>query len=109
MTFAGTFCTPTFVVTDGGFQSIDQNQALFSLLGTSFGGDGVATFAVPNLLGVTAIGTGQGVAFGQSSGNTNTVNVQTAIAKSVQVPSVQSPFLNVTSCINTLGFYPVSQ
>jgi microcystin-dependent protein len=40
--------------------SIQQNQALFSLIGTSYGGNGVQTFALPNLQGTKAIGTGSG-------------------------------------------------
>ncbi len=40
--------------------SIAQNQALFSILGTTYGGNGVQTFALPDLRGRTYIGTGQG-------------------------------------------------
>ena len=39
---------------------MEQNQALFSLLGTTFGGNGVNTFALPNMQSRTPIGTGQG-------------------------------------------------
>lgn len=39
---------------------ISQNTALFSLLGTTYGGDGKSTFALPNLQDQTAIGMGQG-------------------------------------------------
>jgi microcystin-dependent protein len=39
---------------------INQNQALFSLLGTTYGGDGIRTFALPNLQGRVANGFGQG-------------------------------------------------
>ena len=39
---------------------INQNQALFALLGTTFGGDGVSTFALPDLRGRVANGLGQG-------------------------------------------------
>ena len=39
---------------------ISQNSALFSLLGTSFGGDGKTTFGLPNFQGSTACGVGQG-------------------------------------------------
>ena len=40
--------------------SIAQNSALFSLLGTTFGGDGQTTFALPDLRGRVPVGTGQG-------------------------------------------------
>ena len=40
--------------------SITQNQALFALIGTTYGGDGRTTFALPNLQGSTPIHMGQG-------------------------------------------------
>lgn len=44
----------------GQLLSISQNQALFSLLGTNFGGDGRTTFGLPDLRGATAMGQGNG-------------------------------------------------
>ena len=111
ITFAGTFCPQGFAAADGGLQSIGDNPAMYNLLGTTFGGDGQNTFAVPNLQGATVVGTGQGVGLpniviGQTGGNTNTANVQPAIAKSVQVPATQSPFLTITPCVSLFGVYP---
>jgi len=40
--------------------NIQQNAALFAVIGTAFGGDGITTFALPNLQGRVALGTGQG-------------------------------------------------
>ena len=40
--------------------SISENQAVFSLIGTTYGGNGTTNFALPDLGGVTMIGTGQG-------------------------------------------------
>ncbi len=45
---------------DGQLLSISQNTALFSLLGTNFGGDGRTTFGLPNLQGSAALGMGNG-------------------------------------------------
>lgn len=45
---------------DGRLMGIIQNSALFSLLGTNFGGDGWNTFALPNLNGRVALGVGRG-------------------------------------------------
>ena len=45
---------------DGQLLSISQNTALFSLLGTNFGGDGKSTFGLPNLMGSAPINPGQG-------------------------------------------------
>jgi len=49
---------------------IAQNTALFSLLGTTYGGDGKVTFALPDLRGVAPLGTGQGFPLGMSAGET---------------------------------------
>jgi microcystin-dependent protein len=45
---------------DGQILPISQNTALFSLLGTTYGGDGKSTFALPNIQGSCVIGSGQG-------------------------------------------------
>ena len=50
---------------DGQLLAISQNTALFSLLGTFYGGDGKSTFALPNLQGNVAIGQGNGAGLSQ--------------------------------------------
>jgi microcystin-dependent protein len=50
---------------------INQNQALFSLLGTMYGGNGQTTFALPNLQGRTPIHIGQGFIQGEAAGETS--------------------------------------
>jgi microcystin-dependent protein len=45
---------------DGQLLPLSQNTALFSLLGTMYGGDGKSTFALPNLAGMSCVHTGQG-------------------------------------------------
>ncbi|WP_434980092.1 phage tail protein [Daejeonia sp. YH14] len=45
---------------DGSLMSISQNQALFSLLGTTYGGNGVTTFALPDIRGRVLVGAGTG-------------------------------------------------
>ena len=54
------FCPRTFAETSGQILSIAQNTALFSLLGTTYGGNGTTTFALPDLRGRMAINMGQG-------------------------------------------------
>jgi microcystin-dependent protein len=56
---------------NGQLLAINQNQALFSLLGTTFGGDGVRTFALPNLQGNVPIHVGNGYSPGQTGGKQN--------------------------------------
>jgi microcystin-dependent protein len=53
---------------NGQFLPINQNQALFSLLGTMYGGDGRVNFALPDLRGRTAIHQGSGFVEGQAGG-----------------------------------------
>ena len=58
--FAGTFAPAMWAYCMGQYLDINQNQALYSILGTWFGGDGRTTFRIPDLRGRTAIGIGQG-------------------------------------------------
>lgn len=62
---------------NGQFLPINQNQALFALLGTTYGGNGQTTFALPNLQGKTPIHTGSGHSLGETAGSSSvTVNIQ---------------------------------
>ena len=54
---------------NGQFLPINQNQALFSLLGTTFGGNGQTTFALPDLRGQTPIHVGSGHVLGEKGGS----------------------------------------
>lgn len=56
--FAGNFAPRTFMYCSGQLLAINTNQALFSLIGTFYGGNGVSTFALPNLNGRAPIGIG---------------------------------------------------
>lgn len=58
--FAGNFAPQGSAFLDGQLLSIAQHQALFSILGTTYGGDGRTTFALPDLRGRTPVGMGQG-------------------------------------------------
>src|SRR5436305_1263612 len=63
--FAGNYAPRGWAFCDGQLIAISQNTALFSLLGTFYGGDGRSTFALPNLDGSTAIGQGNGAGLSQ--------------------------------------------
>jgi microcystin-dependent protein len=79
--FAGNFAPRGWAFCQGQLLSIAQNTALFSLLGTTYGGNGQTTFALPDFRGRTAVGTGQGpglsiISLGEVSGTeTTTLNV----------------------------------
>lgn len=51
--------------------AIQQNQALFSILGTTYGGNGTSTFQLPNLQGRTPVHVGTEITLGQSGGEIN--------------------------------------
>lgn len=61
--FAGNFAPRSYAFCDGQLLAIAQNQALFSLLGTTYGGDGRTSFALPDLRGRVPmhLGTGPGL------------------------------------------------
>jgi microcystin-dependent protein len=58
--FAGNFAPKGWAFCDGQILPISQNTALFSLLGTTYGGDGKSNFALPNLQGAAPLQAGQG-------------------------------------------------
>ena len=58
--FAFGFAPKNWVQCNGQLLPIAQNQALFALLGTMYGGNGVSTFGLPDLRGRVAVGMGQG-------------------------------------------------
>ncbi len=62
------FAPKGWALCNGQLLPINQNQALFSLLGTSFGGDGRVNFALPDLRGQTPIHVGSGHTLGERGG-----------------------------------------
>jgi microcystin-dependent protein len=62
------FAPKGWALCNGQFLPINQNQALFSLLGTNFGGNGQTTFALPDLRGRAAMDQGAGFIVGQNGG-----------------------------------------
>ncbi|MCD1116366.1 phage tail protein [Chryseobacterium turcicum] len=71
--FAGNFAPRNWAFCQGQTLAINTNQALFALLGTMYGGNGISTFMLPNFAGRTPMGTGSGVGtsnwiLGQMSG-----------------------------------------
>ena len=62
------FAPKGWAMCNGQLMPINQNQALFSLLGTTFGGDGRVNFALPDLRGRTPIHVGSGHTLGEKGG-----------------------------------------
>lgn len=74
--FAGNFAPRGYAKCDGQYMAISQNQELFSIIGTVYGGDGRTTFALPDLRGRAAVHSGVGpgleaVDLGQKGGSNN--------------------------------------
>ena len=65
------FAPRFFAQCNGQLLPINQNQALFSLLGTTYGGDGRVNFALPDLRGRTPLHVGGGYVLGERSGEEN--------------------------------------
>ncbi len=123
------FAPKGWALCNGQLLPINQNQALFSLLGTTFGGDGRVNFALPDLRGKTPIHVGSGHTLGEKGGeqahtlamsempthihmmnastaNGNTVQVSNnvlASALNVYRPADQLTTLNPASVANTGG------
>jgi microcystin-dependent protein len=58
--FGGTFAPRNYALCNGQIMAISQNTALFSLLGTTYGGNGTTTFALPNMQGRAPVHQGNG-------------------------------------------------
>lgn len=99
--FAGNFAPNGWAFCDGSLLSIAQNDVLFSLIGTTYGGDGQNTFALPDMRGRVPVHQGQGPGLspymiGQAAG----VEQVTLLAQ--QMPS-HSHVLNATTADATTG------
>lgn len=98
--FAGNFAPRGWAFCNGQLVSINQNQALFAILGTTYGGNGQTTFALPDLRGRAPIHFGQGpglsnLSLGQVGGVENvTLNIN-------QIPAHNHP-LNVNDANATV-------
>lgn len=79
--FAGNFAPVGWAFCNGAILPIDQNDALFNLIGTTYGGDGQTTFALPNLQSRVPVHVGPGFALGQSGG------VESVTLTTSQLPS----------------------
>lgn len=93
--FGGNFAPVSFAFCNGQTLAIDQNTALYSLLGTVYGGDGVSTFKLPDLQCRLAVHQGQfpglsNYVLGQAAGSENVSLTQQ------QIPNHNHP-LNATS------------
>lgn len=86
-TYGFSFAPRGWAQCNGQLLPISQNEALFSLLGTSYGGDGQSTFALPDLQGRTAVSTGQSPGTTMNWQLGQSVGVETVTLLTTQLPT----------------------
>jgi len=95
--FAGNFAPAGWMFCDGALLPISENETLFQLIGTTYGGDGQSTFALPDLRGRVPIHFGNGFILAETGGaETITLNVN-------QIPAHSHPLqgsVNVAADVN---------
>lgn len=93
--FAGNFAPAGWAFCDGSLIPISVNETLFNLIGTTYGGDGISTFALPDLRGRIPIHMGSSFILGEMAGTelvTLTVN---------QIPAHSHPMQGTAQTANT--------
>jgi microcystin-dependent protein len=101
MVVSWSFAPRGWAMCNGQLLPINQNQALFSLLGTQFGGNGQTTFALPDLRGRVPIGFTQNVTFvGEQAGQEAVALTLSEIPAHVHTAtaSVQNPLVAIAAC-----------
>ena len=89
--FAGNFAPAGWMFCEGQLLPISEYETLFNLIGTTYGGDGQTTFALPDLRGRLPIHQGNGFTLAETGG------VETVTLTTSQIPSHSHPFLASTS------------
>ncbi len=93
--FAGNFAPSGWMFCEGQLLSIAENETLFVLIGTSYGGDGQETFALPDLRGRLPIHQGNGFVLAETGG------VEEVTLTPNQIPNHSHPFLVATTTANS--------
>jgi microcystin-dependent protein len=88
--FAGNFAPAGWMFCEGQLLAISENETLFQLIGTTYGGDGQSTFALPDLRGRNPLHQGNGLVLAETGGSEDvTLTVQ-------QIPSHTHPLLGTS-------------
>lgn len=91
--FAGSFAPAGWALCQGQLMPISENDALFVLLGTMYGGDGQETFGIPDLQGRTPIHNGQGPGISQNYQQGEKAGVESVTLSTQQIPSHTHPLI----------------
>lgn len=89
--FSFTFPPKGWALCNGQLLPINQNAALFSILGTTYGGNGTTTFALPNLQGSVAVHQGNGIVLGERSGSASVTLTSNQISHNHPVAASATP------------------
>lgn len=110
--FAGNFAPAGWNFCEGQLLPISENETLFQLIGTTYGGDGESTFALPDLRGRIPIHQGNGFILAETGGAEEiTLTVQQipshthALLGTTSISNDASPANNVTAQTNTFDLY----
>jgi len=93
--FGGSFAPAGWAFCNGALIPISENDALFTLIGTTYGGDGQETFALPDLQGRTPVHVGSGFILGEKGG------VETVTLTTSQIPAHTHPLLASNDTANS--------
>ncbi len=105
--FAGTFVPSGWAAANGQLLSIADNESLFDVIGTTYGGDGLTNFALPDLRGRVAIGADSANPIGSEKGTESVTVTQSDLPGAGQQPlSDDQPSLAITYLIATNGIFP---
>jgi len=88
--FGGNFAPAGWMFCEGQLLPISENEALFNLIGTTYGGDGQSTFALPDLRGRLPIHQGNGFTIGTNGGQENVTLTVAQIPAHNHVAQAQS-------------------
>ena len=117
MPCAGNTIPPGWAACAGTLLTISSNAALFSILSTTYGGNGTSNFALPNLIGRVPVGFSATRPIGTAFGQTSTALTAAQIPVAAAVPGVtgqgaavtnDQPSLSVEYLVATQGFFPSS-
>jgi microcystin-dependent protein len=89
--FAGNFAPAGWMFCEGQLLPISENETLFNLIGTTYGGDGQSTFALPDLRGRIPLHSGNGFTLAETGG------VEEVTLTVSQIPSHTHPMLGSTN------------
>src|SRR5213075_2946438 len=111
--FAGNFAPAGWMFCEGQLLPISEYETLFNLIGTTYGGDGQSTFALPDLRGRVPLHFGNGFTLAETGGvETITLTVQQIPAHSHpmlgsnSIATLQTPASNLPAKVTTASVFP---